>query len=253
METEKEAQKLLAGHRRIWQRKPVLRRIYREEFFARLISSRRQGGVSVEVGAGPGFFKEMFPDVITTDVVWCPWLDTIADAQRLPFKSSCITNLMGLDILHHLETPLSFLKEAERVLVAGGRLILLEPWVTPFSYLVYRYLHQEDCDLKAHPLEGNAIRSADGKRPFDGNQAIPYLLFSPQALAKTLSHLPYCRVLVIEPFCLFAYLLSFGFKRVSLLPEVLYPWVSKLEVTTLPLWHSFAALRALLVLEKRVC
>jgi SAM-dependent methyltransferase len=247
---DKEAQLMLAEHRRIWQRKSILRRIYREEFFARLISSCRPGGVSVEVGAGPGFLKEMLPGLISADVVWCPWLDAIADAQSLPFKSSCITNLMGLDILHHLETPIEFLKEAERVLVPGGRVILVEPWITPFSYLIYRYLHQEDCELNAHPLKGNAIGRVTEKKALDGNQAIPYLLFGRGAMAVTLAALPGLKVLLAEPFCLFAYLLSFGFKPVGLLPEAFYPLVSLVERMTLPLWRPLAALRVLIVLER---
>jgi SAM-dependent methyltransferase len=250
MATDNHAQQLLAEHRRAWQRKPAVRRIYREEFFSRLLSFRRQGGVSVEVGAGPGFLKETSPEVISTDLIWSPWLDAVTDAHHLPFKSTSVTNIVGLDILHHLATPMDFLKEAERVLVTGGRLILVEPWVTPFSYLVYHYMHQEDCDLRVRPLDGEAMRWATEKRAFDGNQAIPYLLFAPRALAATLAALPGLQPLVIEPFCLFAYLLSFGFKRISLLPEAFYPLVSKLEQATLPLWRSTAALRVLIVLEK---
>ncbi len=204
----------------------------------------------MEVGGGPGFLKEMLPGVISTDVVWCPWLDAITDAQQLSFKTSSVTNIVGLDILHHLVAPMAFLKEAGRILVPGGRLILIEPWITPFSNLVYRYLHQEDCDLRVRPQEGNAIRSENGKRPFDGNSAIPYLLFSRDALAKTLTSLSCFKPLVLEPFCLFAYLLSFGFKPINLLPEFLYSIVATLERATVPLWRPLAALRMLIVLEK---
>lgn len=243
-----ETRNLLSEHRLVWQQKPVLQRIYREEFFSRLLSYRQQGGVSVEVGAGPGFLKEMLPEIISTDVIWCPWLSAVADAHHLPFKSDSVTNLMGLDVLHHLQAPLTFLKEAERVLAQSGRLILVEPWVTPFSHVVYRYLHQEDCELSARPLNGS--QSTQEKKPFDGNSAIPYLLFCPRALTKTLAHIPSFKVVAIESFCLFAYLLSFGFKRTCLLPEALYPLVAKFERATLSLWRPWAALRVLLVLEK---
>src|SRR4029453_1026106 len=173
MAADKEQQRMLAEHRRIWHRKSTLRRIYRDEFFARLISSCRKHGVSVEVGGGPGLLKEMLPTLISTDVVFCPWLNAVADAQCLPFKSNSISNLMGLDILHHLEKAMKFLQEAERILVPGGRLILVEPWVTPFSYLIYRYLHREDCELRACPLEGDAIRWVKEKKAFEGAQTIP--------------------------------------------------------------------------------
>src|ERR1700737_3275254 len=64
--TDFHAQQLLTNHRRVWRRKPALRRIYNEEFFARLISFRRPEGVSLEVGGGPGFLREQLPGLIST-------------------------------------------------------------------------------------------------------------------------------------------------------------------------------------------
>jgi SAM-dependent methyltransferase len=246
------AQGVIATHRRVWAQKPVLQRIYREEFFARLLAFCQPGPLSIEVGAGPGFLKQTMPGIISTDIVHSAWLDAVADAQHLPFGTGSATNILGIDVLHHFEAPLGFLAEAQRVLAPGGRLILIEPWVTPFSYVIYRYLHQEDCDLDAIPTEaGKAIKLDAAKRPFDGNQAIPYLLFGQRTRDTTLRSLPELTPIAIEPFCLFAYLLSFGFKQVSLLPEALYGAIAAFERRTLPLWRSAAALRVLLVLEKR--
>lgn len=251
MGTHTEAHRLIAEHRRVWERKPELRRIYQEEFFSRLLLFCQKGQISIEIGAGPGFLKEMLPDLIATDVVQCPWLDAVVDAQRLPFKNASVTNLLGVDVLHHFETPVAFLTEAKRVLAPRGRLILVEPWVSPLSYFIYRYFHQEDCDMSASPLEGGAIRSAGEKKAFDGNQAIPYLLFGPRGLAKTLQTVPGFKPLVIEPFCLFAYLLSLGFKRFSLLPEALYDMIAWFERSTIRFWRPTAALRVFLVLERQ--
>jgi SAM-dependent methyltransferase len=248
--TDTQASETLHRHRAVWERKPGLRRVYQEEFFWRLLAHRKEGGRCVEVGGGPGFFKQALPEVISTDLVWCPWLDVVADAQRLPFGSESVTNVFGLDVLHHIAAPLEFLREVERVLVTGGRLILVEPWITPFSYLVYRYFHQEDCDLSALPWNGDNRQPREAKKAFEGNAAIPYLLFAGQNRAITFESLPRLKALVIEPFCLFAYLLSFGFKSPNLLPESMYPRIAKFERATLPLWKNVASLRVLLVLEK---
>ena len=248
--TETEAREVLRRHRRVWEQKPVLRRIYNEEFFSRLLSAKTSGGVSVEVGGGPGFFKQLLPSVISTDLVSCPWLDVVADAQALPFQTSSVTNVFGLDVLHHLAAPMKFLKEAERVLIPGGRLVLVEPWITPFSYLIYNYFHQEECDFSARPWEANDGEIPQTKKALDGNPALPYLMFRTRNRQKTLAELPGFSLVATEPFCLFAYLLSFGFKATNLLPESLYPAVSAFERHTLPLWRHVAALRVLLVLEK---
>jgi hypothetical protein len=247
-----QAHEQLLRHRRVWEQKAILRRVYKEEFFARLLASRRPGGLSVEVGGGPGFFKQFAPDIVSTDLIWCPWLDAIADAQQLPFRSNSVANIFGLDMLHHLATPMTFLGEVSRVLVRGGRLILVEPWITPFSYFIFRFLHQERCDLSETPWTQNQAGAGPEKMAFDGNQAIPYLLFGPKHRSSTLSSLPGLKLLTLEPFCLFAYLLSGGFKPMNLLPESLYPALSKFERATSPLWHRVAALRVLLVLEKTI-
>ncbi len=245
-----QAHEQLLRHRSVWEQKPILRRVYNEEFFARLLASRKADGLSIEVGAGPGFFKQFAPDILSTDLIWCPWLDAIADAQQLPFRSNSVANVFGLDMLHHLATPMTFLSEVSRILIPGGRLILVEPWITPFSYFIFRFLHQERCDLSETPWVMNPSIEALEKLAFDGNQAIPYLLFGPKQSSRTLDSLPELKLKVLEPFCLFAYLLSGGFKPMNLLPGFLYPALSKLERVTSPLWRRVAALRVLLVLEK---
>ena len=251
MLADHQAQEVLNRHRRVWMKKPALRRIYKEEFFSRQLAQRKISGISIEVGGGPGFFKTALPDVISTDLIYCPWLDVIADAQRLPFREASVSNVFGVDILHHLGAPMAFLQEAERVLAPGGRLILAEPWVTPISYLIYRYLHQEDCDLSVNAYELSNPDRAAAKKAFDGNQAVPYLLFGRRNRSKTLALVPQLKLAMLEQFCLFAYLLSFGFKNMNLLPEFIYPGVAVIERVTLPLWRRIASLRALIVLEKR--
>ncbi|HTQ62955.1 MAG TPA: class I SAM-dependent methyltransferase [Candidatus Solibacter sp.] len=250
MAIDTQAEEQLQRHRRVWEQKAILRRVYNEEFFARMLSFRMPGGVSIEAGAGPGFLKQAAPNIFSTDLIWCPWLDAVADAQRLPFRDASVTNIFGMDMLHHLAAPMQFLGEASRTLVPGGRLILVEPWITPFSHVIYKFLHQERCDFSETPWLENPAGANQEKAAFDGNQAIPYLLFGPQRRSETLASLSGFKLLLLEPFSLFAYLLSGGFNHASLLPEFLYPAVSKFERATSLLWQRVAALRVLLVLEK---
>ncbi len=147
MSVDVQAQEYFNRHRRVWEQKPALRRIYEQEFFARILSFRKSEGVSVEVGAGPGFFKHTLPSVISTDIVWCPWLDVVADAQKLPFQSSTVASIFGVDMLHHVASPMAFLLEAQRILVPGGRLILVER-LRPFRTTVGIRLGQRDAREK---------------------------------------------------------------------------------------------------------
>jgi SAM-dependent methyltransferase len=236
---------ILDQHREIWQRKPVLRTIYQSEFFERL-NHYRISGPTLEIGGGPGYYKEYQPDILSSDILPTRWLDMVVDCQDISCPDASFSNIVGLDVFHHIDDPLRFLREAVRVLRPGGRLILIEPWITPFSYLIYRYLHQEDCFLSWRP--GQTL--GDEKDPFDANAAQPYLVFDRywQAVQK---ELPQLSILHIERFSLFAYLLSFGFKPINLLPESIYPAVKSFENATKPLWEPIAALRALIVVERR--
>ena len=63
------------------------------------------------------------------------------------------------------------------MLAPGGRIVMCEPYISPMSWPVYRFFHEEPLDLGVDPLalQGSA---GDGARdPFDANQAIPTLLF----------------------------------------------------------------------------
>src|SRR5262249_12419319 len=152
-----------------WRAKPALRAVY-EDYYDRMAAWMRPGR-SVEVGAGSGNLKSCLSRVVATDIVPAPWLDLVTDAQRLPFERGTVDNIVGVDVLHHLEYPRRFLDEAQRVLRPGGRLVFVEPAITPVSRLVFALVHPEPVDLRADPLE---VGDPDpGRHPFESNQAIP--------------------------------------------------------------------------------
>ena len=133
----------LSRHREIWAARPELRSAY-QEWFGRLLQCVESRQPIVEIGSGPGFFKEYFPRLISTDPILNPWIDVVLDACSLPFRSGTVGALVMVDVLHHLPRPLEFMAEAARVLKPAGRLAMIEPWITPLSFLLYRYLHHED-------------------------------------------------------------------------------------------------------------
>jgi SAM-dependent methyltransferase len=242
---------LFETHRARFARKALLRRVYQEDFFPRLRAGCPGLGPSVEIGAGPGLLQQAWPEIFATDLCPQPWLDAALDAGHLPFRGASLGNIAGLDVLHHLPDPLRFLAEAARCLRPGGRLALIEPWLTPFSRFIYRHFHQEDFDPSADPFTGRSVDGAmaTSKDPMHGNQALPYLLFGPDR-EKTLGHIPGLRLERLEPFGGITYLLSFGFKSISLAPGWAYPCLRGLERRASPGWKTWGALRALIVLAK---
>ena len=59
-----------------------------------------------------------------------------------------------LDVLHHIEYPIRFFKDAARALQPGGRLIFVEPGITPLSDVIYRALHEEPVDASSRSVDG---------------------------------------------------------------------------------------------------
>jgi SAM-dependent methyltransferase len=164
--------KVLQSYRAIWENKPVLRVIY-YDFYDR-IAATCVPGATIEVGSGVGNLKQRLGHVIATDIQFAPWLDAVADAQYLPFAPRSAANIVMIDVLHHLEFPATFFREAQRVLQPGGRVVMVEPAITWGSTLFYRLLHHEPVRMSADILnEGQADSARDA---YESNQAIPTIL-----------------------------------------------------------------------------
>jgi SAM-dependent methyltransferase len=150
----------------VWQRKPLLREIYRD--FYRQIAAQidpRIPGPVVELGSGMGRIKEIIPECITTDLFPNPWLDRQENAYQLGFADRSVSHLVLFDVWHHLRYPGTALREFHRVLAPGGRLILFEPAASWTGRLVYRFFHHEPIGLD-EPItweapDGFAARDAD--------------------------------------------------------------------------------------------
>jgi SAM-dependent methyltransferase len=214
------------AHRRAWADNEALRLLY-GRWYGRVRQALPAEGPFVELGSGPGFARAFIPEMMLTDRVAAPWHDRQVDAQALPFEAGSVGALVLFDVLHHLPAPARFFSEAARVLRPGGRIVTCEPYVSPLSYPVYRFLHEEGLAMKVDPwAEGSSTRD-----PFESNQALPTLLLAGGARALT-ARFPMFRLLEMERLAGPSYPASGGFSRRPLLP--------------MPLW------RALLAVEDRL-
>lgn len=191
------------ARRRVWENKYAIRSCYRgwlERLRPFIISGR-----SLEVGAGSGHMKTLWPELIETDVVATPYVDVVADGMRLPVAPESLSNLLVIDLLHHLPDPHRFFDEAARVLRPGGRVLAIEPYITPLSWIGYRLLHHEDIYF------GGYRRASAGSDPWEGNLALPNVLFDREAPDWPRRH-PQLRIIHRQRFSLFDFQLAGGFK-----------------------------------------
>ena len=235
----------LEDYRKQWNEKPVLRAIYSNLY--QKIEDVARSGDTLEIGGGIGNLHIRRGRVIKSDIQHSDGVDVVADAQKLPFDSEVFSNIVLFDVLHHLQCPLLFFAEAQRVLKPGGRVIMVEPGITPVSKLLYKMWHEEpvEMDWDMHtPCEVNVNRD-----PYASNQAIPTILFKrdPQLFLEAVKGF---KINSSDWLSLFAYPLSGGFKSWSLLP---YKWVHillKIEEKILPFLGGLMAFRFMVVLEK---
>ncbi len=236
----------IAEHGRQWRQKPVLRDIYLDLY--RRMAEEIAPGATLEIGGGSGIFKEFAPHVVTTDILPAPWLDLVADAQFLPVGDATFDNIVMFDVLHHIEFPRRFLAEASRVLRPGGRIILMEPAMTPLSWPFYHWMHPEPVDLSADPLRhGQPDPTRDA---FAANQALPTRLVG-RDRARFAAAFPEFVVLRTRWLSLFAYPLSGGFQPWCLLPQPLVRPLLKVENVLAPILGRLLGFRMLIVIEKR--
>ena len=237
---------MLADQKRaIWNAKPMLRAVYGD--YLRRMRNELTDGPTLEIGSGGGYLCEAIPHAIAFDIRAAPWLDIVGDAEALPFAPASLANIVMIDVLHHLAHPLAFLEQAADALRPGGRLIAIEPAITPLSSIFYRLLHTEPVDMRADPWSSTALSGAD---PDDSNQAIPTLLFARGRDRFTRTN-PRLAIARVDYLSLWAYPLSGGFQNWSLLPAALAAPLLQIEDSLLPLIGRLAAFRLFCVLERR--
>ena len=236
----------LNDYRAVWAKKPILQRVY-GDVFDRMLACRVEGP-ALEIGGGVGGLKARAPDIISSDIQFADWLNVVADAQRLPFSDGSLATVMMLDVLHHIEFPTKFFREAERVLRPGGRVVLVEPAITPGSSLFYRLIHHEPVRMRVDPLvDGQSDAARD---PYDSNQAIPTLIAT-RDRRRFHETFPDLEIVDARWFSFVVYPLSGGFRPWSLVPAQAAGPLLRLEKSVEKSLGRFFGFRLLLVIEKR--
>jgi len=203
-------------HRDIIMSKPFLKRIYHDWYMNFVDEVKRNPkGKYLEIGSGGGFLKDLIPNVITSDIMPLPTVDMHFSAEELPFKDNELDGIFMVNVLHHIPHPYKFLKEAERTMKSGGRIIMVEPANTPLSGVIYRNFHHEAFDTKGE-------WEFDSSGPLSSsNQAIPYI-YMLRDRKKFESEFPSLQIESIKIHSAFLYILSGGVSRKNLVPDWSY-------------------------------
>ncbi len=201
-----------AIRRQVVRAKPFLSAIY-DEWYSLMIGRLPDvQGSLLELGAGGGFLKERLADVITSEVFPVPGIDRVVDAREIPFDDASLRAILMTNVFHHIPNVAMFLTEAERTLVSGGRIIMIEPWNTGWSRFVHRHLHVEAMAPEASEWEFPTSGPLSG-----ANAALPWIVTLRDR--KRLESDWHLLVVEVTPFMPFRYLASGGVSLRSLQPR----------------------------------
>jgi SAM-dependent methyltransferase len=229
--------------REILRSKPFLERLYRE-WYALIAAGLPVGeGPILELGSGAGFFAEVFPDLITSEVRFYDHVRTVLDGQRLPFRDGSLRGIAMTNVLHHIPDVHAFLSEAHRCLHVGGRIAAVEPWVSRWSRIVYAGAHHEpfEPDDPSWELHGTGPLSA-------ANGALPWMVFE-RDRERFEREFPRLRIRAVTPMVPLRYLVCGGIASRNFMPAATFPLWRGLERALTP-WMRSLAMFALIVVEK---
>ncbi len=121
---------------------------------------------------------------------------------------------------------------------------MVEPWVTAWSRLVYRHLHEEPFEPDAAEWEFPSSGPVSG-----ANNALPWIMFA-RDRARFEREFPEWTIERIEPFMPVSYLLSGGMSYPSLMPGFTFGLWRAAEAAAAPIMGA-VAMFALIVLRRR--
>ncbi|MCX6188577.1 MAG: class I SAM-dependent methyltransferase [Bacteroidetes bacterium] len=231
-------------HRDIILSKPFLKKLYQEWYGVfKIHATQLPPGILLELGSGAGFLKEILPEVVTSDVLDIPeMVDRIFYAQQMPFEKESMAGIFMTDVFHHIPDSAAFLREADRVLVSGGRIVMSEPANTIWGKFIYKTFHHEPFDT-----HGDWFIPPSG--PMSGsNQALPYIVFIRDRPTFEMKF-PNLKIKDLNYHTPLRYLLSGGVSKKQLVPDFSFGFFKRLDSLLLRISEQFAMF-VTIVIEK---
>ena len=251
-EVDIDSPEALELHRQITMGKPLMREVFRD-FYTVCVDLAKlhltMSGKQVEIGGGGSFFKEYYPEVLTTDVKPSVHLDMVVNAQDMPFDKEEVGVVYGINCFHHLNDPRRFFSELGRVLIDGGGCVLIEPCNSWLSRLFHSNIHSHEHfnrDQRTWEAASNSVGPLSG-----ANQALSYIVFS-RDRAQFEREFSFLEIVSTQPLTNFLrYILSGGVNFHQLVPDSAGTVLRGMEFVLRPLWRLLA-LHHVLVLRKSI-
>ncbi|MDY6824900.1 MAG: methyltransferase domain-containing protein [Thermodesulfobacteriota bacterium] len=229
-------------------RKPVLRKIY-QQFYQQIAAhvSGSNNSLVVEIGAGPHGASKVIPHCLQTGLYNAPWVDRVENAYQLSFETGMVSDLIMVDVFHHLQYPGAALQEFYRVLRPGGRVILFEPCISLLGFFVYGLFHHEPMGL-SKTIEWKFPDNWDARAmDYYAASANAWRVFCKNKGRRAIQKR--WKVMACRRIAAISYVASGGHTKPQLYPEFLLPLMRMLDAIC-QMAPALFATRILVVLEK---
>jgi len=135
--------------------------------------------IGIEVGAAVGFSKYFLKckKLEISDCTNEKHLDLKnINAQKTNLKSNTYDFIVASNMLHHLSSPILFIREMNRILKKNGKLIIFEPNLSAIYQIITFITKHEGFDFAKDVWDEN-ISQKNNDDPWDSNQAVQHMLF----------------------------------------------------------------------------
>ena len=200
-------------------------------------------GINIELGCGASFINQIDKGIKKTDIFLNSNTDFKLDAMEIGkrFKNK-ISNLILVNVFHHISNPELFLRSAEKSLLSEGRIIMIEPSNNVWSRLVFKLVGHEKFDTK------QLCWSFESKDPLlDSNQALSWIIFH-RDYKKFKKLFPMLSLVKIRTIMPISYLMSGGHSYNTKIGRITIKIIRKIERI---LFDKYFGMFNLICIEKK--
>lgn len=199
-----------------------------------------------EFGSGGNNIKKIIPNCIVTENFKAKNVDRVENIYKINFKKNSISNIILIDVFHHLQFPSLVLEEIHRVLIKNGRIIMIEPAMGLFPRIIYKIFHYEPNGFNLKINWNHIPKKIPSLNQYFAAQSMPWRAF----FLKELNLKSKYKIKLIKSFSDFAFLLSGGYSYKALYPKILYSFIKLIDKILTSISIRIFSARMLIVLEK---
>lgn len=241
-------QTINSKNRHTYQKKNFIKLIYKNYYkdIKKYIIKNNQY-IILELGSGDGNIKKIIKECVTSDQFRKRNINRVENIYKINFKNDSISNIVMIDVFHHLKYPGLALKEINRVLIKNGRVIMIKPAMGLIPRIIYKIFHYEPNRFNLKINWNSVVKKIPSANENFAAQSIPWRLFFLREV-----NLKRYKIKLIKPFSDFAFLLSGGYSYNSFYPITLYPFVKLIDKLLTYISIKIFSARMLIVLEKKL-